>query len=144
LMPRSSVLAAELQHATVDRILKCKARWKVSATALTHRLRELDLLTEWEYSNRIVTLSRLGYRSSEPGGIPRETSLLLAKTLGALRGEGLSATALARRLDLSTEDLNAYLFGLVPLVIDGAGETAPSPRPHLTLHRGNHSKVDLR
>lgn len=67
LMPRSSILAASLHHATIDGILKNKSRWKVSATALTDRLRELGLLTEWEYSNCIVTLSRLGYRIVNPG-----------------------------------------------------------------------------
>ncbi|WP_279580063.1 ImmA/IrrE family metallo-endopeptidase [Fodinicola feengrottensis] len=46
LMPRASVLAHGLNDATVDRILTAKQTWKVAAMALTHRLHELDLLTE--------------------------------------------------------------------------------------------------
>jgi Zn-dependent peptidase ImmA (M78 family)/transcriptional regulator with XRE-family HTH domain len=139
LMPRSSVLSAGLQHATVDRILSGRSYWKVAAVALTHRLRELGLLTEWEYTNRIVTLSRLGYRSGEPGGVPRETSLLLAKVLHALRQERLGAAGLAQRLRMSPEDLNAYLFGLTPTVLGGAGAGGTSNAPRLTVLPGGRS-----
>lgn len=126
LMPRSSVLASSLHHAPVDRILTERSRWQVSAAALTHRLRHLGLLTEWEYTNRMVTLSRLGFRSSEPGGIARETSQLLAKVLAVLRGEGITTAALAERLGMSPRDLQAYWFGLTPTVLPGGARSSPA------------------
>lgn len=137
LMPRSSVLAAGLHHANVDKVIRGRGRWKVAAVALTHRLHELGLLTEWEYRNLFVQLSRLGYRSAEPDGIPRETSLLLTKAFEALRAEGMTTAALARQLGLSSDDLNAYLFGLTPTLVSGSGHTmAARQPPALTLHAG--------
>jgi len=73
LMPRAGVLGQGLPDATPARILEAKRIWKVSAMALTHRLHELDLLTEWGYRTACVQLSRLGYRYGEPRGIERES-----------------------------------------------------------------------
>ena len=88
LMPRASVLAGDLRDATPERIVEAKRTWKVSAMALAHRLHELDLLTEWGYRTACVQLARLGYRSSEPRGIERESSQLLAKVFRAVRDGG--------------------------------------------------------
>jgi len=88
LMPQASVLAQGLRDATPARILQAKRTWKVAAMALTHRVQELGLLTEWGYRTACVQLSRLGYRRSEPKGIPRESSQLLAKVLRSARDEG--------------------------------------------------------
>src|SRR5262249_26343876 len=88
LMPRASVLAQGLAGAGIDRILDAKQIWRVAAMALTHRLHELGLLTDWGYRAACVDLSRRGYRTGEPGGIPRETSRLLEKVLHQLRREG--------------------------------------------------------
>jgi len=49
LMPRASVLAHNLNNAAIDRILAAKQIWRVAAMALTHRLYELGLLTDWGY-----------------------------------------------------------------------------------------------
>jgi hypothetical protein len=76
------------KRVTVLRVLiegQPEDRQKVSAMALTHRLDELSLLTEWGYRTACVNLSRLGYRSGEPVGIPHESSQLLAKVLRVLR-----------------------------------------------------------
>src|SRR5436190_886710 len=47
LMPRASVLAHGLANATIDRILAAKQTCRVAAMALTHRLPELALPTDW-------------------------------------------------------------------------------------------------
>jgi len=65
LMPRASVLAHGLPDAGIDRILTTKQTWRVAAMALTHRLHELDLLTDWGYRTACVDLSRRGYRTSD-------------------------------------------------------------------------------
>jgi len=80
--------------------------------ALTHRLHELDLLTEWGYRNNCVHLSRLGYRNKEPGGIPRESSQLLAKVLGQARQQGETPAVIARAVGISVDELQAHMFGL--------------------------------
>jgi Zn-dependent peptidase ImmA (M78 family) len=133
LMPRASVLAHGLANATSDRILAAKQAWRVAAMALTHRLHELELLTEWGYRTACVDLSRRGYRTGEPGGIARETSQLLEKVFRSLRAEGASPADVARDLHLTTAELNRYVFGLVPTAIEGGTASSPPRRPALTL-----------
>ncbi|HET8660590.1 MAG TPA: XRE family transcriptional regulator [Micromonosporaceae bacterium] len=133
LMPRASVLAHGLASATIDRILAAKQTWRVSAMALTHRLHELGLLTEWGYRTACVDLSRRGYRTGEPDGIPRETSPLLEAVFHAVRAEGTSPARIARELHLTAGELNRHVFGLVPTAVSGTPAPTPPRRPDLTL-----------
>lgn len=113
LMPRRALLARPLRHASLDTILRERSRWKVAAMALTYRLKELGFLTEWEYRNHCVALSRMGYRRSEPGGIPGETSLLLAKVVQALRTKKVSLADVAADLNLTYDEFAQHLAELV-------------------------------
>jgi Zn-dependent peptidase ImmA (M78 family)/DNA-binding XRE family transcriptional regulator len=112
LMPRGSVLAAGLRNATVTKILHAKRRWNVAAMALTHRLNELDLLTEWGYRSCCVQLSRMGYRRGEPAGIQRESSQLLCKVFRALREEGIGPARISEDIGVSPNELRSHIFGL--------------------------------
>ena len=124
-MPRASVLAQGLADATSRAILEAKRTWKVSAMALTHRLHELDLLTEWGYRTACVQLSRLGYRHTEPQGIERESSQLLAKVFRAIRSGGETPAAIASSIGISTNELQAHVFGLTLTSVIGGGHTGP-------------------
>ncbi len=112
LMPRASVLAAGLRHATVDRILHAKRTWDVAAMALTHRLMELDLVTEWGYNSACIQLSRMGYRWGEPNGITRESSQLLGKVFKGLREDGVRPADIAADIGITPSELRAHVFGL--------------------------------
>jgi Zn-dependent peptidase ImmA (M78 family) len=136
LMPRSSVLAAGLHNADVDQILVAKSAWRVSALALTHRLAELGLLTEWGYRSACVSLARLGYKSDEPGGIPRESSQLLAKVFRSLRDQREIPAAVAAAIGIEPAELRAHVFGLTLMSVlgvrrrergPGEGDLAQSP-----------------
>lgn len=127
LMPASSVIAARLANAATDQIIEAKHTWKVSAMALTHRLHELSLLTEWGYRTACVDLSRLGYRRGEPGGIPREDSQLLNKVLKSLRDEGITPAHIAADIAISSTELSSHLFGLALTAVPG-GTTHTAPR----------------
>lgn len=140
LMPRSSVVAARLGHANAQRILASKGYWKVSAMALTHRLHELRLTTDWEYRQACVQLSRLGYRSSEPKGIPRESSQVLSKVLQAVREDFGSTAKLARDLNINADELNEHVFGLAPVGLDGGALRSEPIRPELQLFDGLQGK----
>lgn len=134
LMPAASVIAARLSNATTDQIIAAKQEWNVSAMALTHRLHELSLLTEWGYRTACVNLSRMGYRTGEPGGIPHESSQLLARVLRMLRGNGFTSAQVAADLAIPLAELNSHLFGLVPTVLPGgAMPSEEAPRPDLRL-----------
>jgi Zn-dependent peptidase ImmA (M78 family)/DNA-binding XRE family transcriptional regulator len=133
LMPRASVVSYPLRNATVDRILAARKIWKVSAMALAHRLRELGLLTEWGYWNACRTLSAMGYRKSEPGGISYESSQVLTKVLRAMRQEGKSPADIADELNVAADDLTACVLGLTPVALDGGSSTGPRQAPALHL-----------
>jgi Zn-dependent peptidase ImmA (M78 family)/DNA-binding XRE family transcriptional regulator len=133
LMPRASILAHGLTGATSDHILAAKQTWRVSAMALTHRLHELGLLTDWGHRTACVDLSRRGYRTAEPGGIPRETSPLLEAVFHTLRAEGTTPAQIARDLHVTTAELNRHVFGLVPTAVNGTTTPTPPNRPKLTV-----------
>ncbi len=133
LMPRASVLAQGLRDATPARILQAKRTWKVAAMALTHRLHELGLLTEWGYRTACVQLSRLGYRRSEPSGIPRESSQLLAKVLRSARDNGETLTTIAASIGITSDELQGHVFGLTLTAVNGSGPADPRP-PRADLH----------
>lgn len=133
LMPKESVQAQRLYNATADRIIAAKARWKVSAMALNYRLNELGMLTEWGNRANNTNLSRLGYRRGEPGGIQRETSQLLAKVFRELRADGVTAHDIASDLGIGVQEVNDHVFGLVPTVVNGGGQTGPKPHGQLKL-----------
>jgi hypothetical protein len=133
LMPAHSVIAHRLTNAATDQIIQAKHTWNVSAMALTHRLHELGLLTEWGYRTACVNLSRLGYRRDEPGGIPHESSQLLSKVFKALREEGITPMQIATDLAISVTELNGHVFGLAPTALPGTADPGPPRRPQLRL-----------
>ena len=114
LMPRSSVVGQAMSGASVERILNARTFWKVSAMAMTHRLHELHLLSDWQYRSTCIALSDRGYRLLEPGGIVPETSQLLRKVMyGA--GSRLSARDAAGVVDLYPREIREYVRHLVPV-----------------------------
>jgi Zn-dependent peptidase ImmA (M78 family) len=135
LMPATAVLAKRLNNATVDQVLAAKSTWKVSAMALTYRLHELNLVTEWGYRALSTNLSRMGYRREEPDGIKRESSQLMAKVFAALRADGVSLVQMADALHVTAEELNKHVFGLTPTPLKGGAQTTPPASPSLHLVR---------
>ncbi|MFD8542130.1 helix-turn-helix domain-containing protein [Streptomyces rubrogriseus] len=134
LMPRASVLGHMPSGAHVDQIIRGKRIWKVSAMALTYRLHDLGLLTDWQYRSTCAELSRLGYRSAEPESMgERETSQVLTKVFAALRTKGVKPSAVAAELGLTSEEMNRLLFGLTfTTVVGGGQQTAPTSTRHLS------------
>lgn len=128
LMPRASVLAQGLRNASVDRVLIAKSKWDVAAMAMVHRANELDLLTEWHYRTLCVNLSRMGYRSGEPGGIQRESSQLWTKVLRQLRANGVRMSDIARELGLHPREVQSHVFGLTPTAVGTHDLTQASSR----------------
>jgi Zn-dependent peptidase ImmA (M78 family)/DNA-binding XRE family transcriptional regulator len=114
LMPRGAVLAQSMSGASLDRILAARSFWKVSAMAMTHRLHELHLLSDWQYRSTCMTLSEQGYRSSEPGGIIPETSQLLRKVMFNSTNR-VNLSDAARELDLHAPDVRDFIRDLVPV-----------------------------
>jgi Zn-dependent peptidase ImmA (M78 family)/transcriptional regulator with XRE-family HTH domain len=134
LMPRAGIIAQRLNDASVERILSAKRRWGVSAMALAYRLRDLGLLSEWRHTQTVKKLAQMGYRTGEPGSLlARESSQLLAKVFDALRTKSMAPADIAAHMGIHLDDLNDYVFGLVPVSVPGGGRKSPAPRPELRL-----------
>jgi Zn-dependent peptidase ImmA (M78 family)/DNA-binding XRE family transcriptional regulator len=136
LMPKAGILAQQLYNASTDRILSAKRRWNVSAMALTYRLYRMNLLSEWRYNQTTKQLAQLGFRTSEPGSASvRESSLLFYKVFDAMRHgtHRMTAADMAADMCIYPDELNDYVFGLVPTHIQGGGELTEPARPSLTL-----------
>lgn len=128
LMPRASVFATpRLTVPTFGQLVQLKKLWLVSASALAHRLHELELLSDWNYRGLCIQLAQFG-RTREPEGIPRETSQIMAKVFGSLGASGTSRADVAKDLGVFQADIEALVFGLRA---EPATDTAP-PRPPRT------------
>lgn len=126
LMPRNDVLAHLPRFVTVDDIITKKVRWRVSAMALAYRLRDIDLLSDWQYRSACIELSHRGYRSDEPIGVERETSVLWKRVLSDLWSERLTKTDIADAVGIPVDELESLLFGIIrqetsAVVIEGSG-----------------------
>lgn len=110
LMPESSIRVNVPSFITPNEIIKIKSRWRVSAMALTYRLKALGHLTDWQYRNLMIELSKMGYRSSEPTGIEREKSTLLDNILLELSKSGIHIVNIARELSLPVDEVSSLLF----------------------------------
>lgn len=136
LMPKAGILAQQVHNADVQRILSAKRRWSVSAMAFTYRLRTLRLLSEWRYNQTAKQLAQLGYRKAEPKStLVRENSKLISKVFEAIRSEGQNPSVIADAVDIFPEELNDYVFGLVPIGVSGGEQRTAPLRPALSVVR---------
>ncbi|SNR46930.1 Zn-dependent peptidase ImmA, M78 family [Haloechinothrix alba] len=127
LMPSTSIRAAMPHAPLLDQVVTTKRHWSVSALALTYRLHEVGLLSDWQYRSMCVELSRCGYRSSERQGIERESSQLLSKVLTALRRSGRTMQDVAAAVHLTPDELSSLMFGLVMMSVEGGSQASVTP-----------------
>lgn len=112
LMPRKDVLAQMPRSVDVNDILAAKGRWRVSAMALAYRLRDLNILSDWQYRSVCIELSHRGYRREEPIGVARETSVLWQRVLHQLWSERLTKEDIAAGVGIPLDELESLLFGI--------------------------------
>jgi Zn-dependent peptidase ImmA (M78 family)/DNA-binding XRE family transcriptional regulator len=141
LMPRESVAGHMPTSPLIDQIIYGKQIWNVSALALTYRLHDIGMLSDWHYRTTCIELGRRGYSLSEPQGTPRETSQLLDKVFRLLRKRGIGRADIAAELRIGTDDINDYVFGLTMTAVDGNRETL---RPRDGSIRKNLTDVSAR
>lgn len=119
LMPAESVKSTIRISPTTDEIIRYKKRWRVSALALTYRLHELDIISDWGYRRAVIELGKMGFQSDEPGDLPREQSHILQKVLASLRSSGTSFRKLSDELHVYPSELNEIMFDLAVVPVLG-------------------------
>jgi Zn-dependent peptidase ImmA (M78 family) len=127
LMPENDVRARMPRPVTVDVILRAKERWRVSAMAMAYRTHALKLISDYQYKSLCIELGRRGFRSSEPGGIARETSLVWRKVLEQLWAERTTKHQIAAELMMPVDELEGLIWNLA------AVNERPLSRPTLTV-----------
>lgn len=135
LMPRTSVIAHSKRFPTLADIVKMKKIWNTSVSALTYRLHEVRMISEWQYRVLYMQIAKNGYLTKEPNEAPRETSLILPKVFEDLYSRGVTRSDVARLLAIPRAELEELLFGLAMAIIEGRGRkgTANAKRSPLTL-----------
>jgi Zn-dependent peptidase ImmA (M78 family)/transcriptional regulator with XRE-family HTH domain len=136
LMPRDSIIAHMPSSALIDQIIYGKRIWDVSALALTYRMHDIGMLSDWHYRTTCMELGERGYRNGEPEDTIRETSQLLDKVFRMLRKKGVSRADIAAELHIGTDDINDFIFGLAMTAVGGRREgvrrVASTPAPRKT------------
>ena len=130
LMPEGSVKAHRPRFPTYQTIVRLKRIWTTSVSAVSYRLHELGLISDWQYRSLCVEIAKRG-RNVEPNEAPRETSQVLRKVLHLLHEEGLGRTRVAEALCLPVSELEHLLFGLAMSGIDGGRKRSSSPPAQL-------------
>lgn len=102
---------------TLDDVFALKKHFRVSAASMVFRLHECGLINDWQYRTWMMELSKRGYRTSEPDGVPREHSQLLAAVLRLAREDGYTLKSIAAELRAPAEDISAAFAGLTPMPI---------------------------
>ena len=112
LMPSADVKSRLPYVTSLDQIIKAKRFWGVSAAALVYRLKKLSILSEWQYRDYYIQMSKLGYRTSEPNGMERETSSVWSQVFKKLWNEKITKNHVAENLNLPMEEIANLVFGL--------------------------------
>jgi Zn-dependent peptidase ImmA (M78 family) len=122
LMPRNSVVARLPRNASLAQIIAAKSYWRVSAVSLARRAYQLDLMTQWQYRNICIALSKRGWEN-EPRAIRTpEGSQVITKVLQALRAEQVSPQDVSRDLAIPVEELSKTAFGRMFRPLAGTGQ----------------------
>lgn len=132
-MPRRSVLANAPKLPTYSTLVKLKKVWTTSVSALSYRLHELGVISDWQYRGLCIEIAKRG-RNTEPEEAPRETSLVLPRVLAALYEDGFSRARIANELCISSAELEQLVFGLAMTGIEG-GRQQPPQQSRVQLER---------
>ena len=127
LMPEAEVAAYVPPNPTIGMLIDLKKRWGVSLAALTHRCHQLGIMSKWRYRDMFIDISRRGFRTREPEGLPIERSQILDSILDVSATSNVRPHDIARELSINVADLNAMIFGL-ELVVDNPIEALPFRR----------------
>lgn len=116
LMPENDVRSRVPRSPSVEIVLKAKLRWRVSAMAMAYRMHTLNIVSEWQYKSLCIELAKRHYRSSEPIGVERETSLIWKKILTHLWSERTTKTDIAKALRLPLDEVEGLIWNLAGVV----------------------------
>lgn len=134
LMPESDIRSNIFLNsaATTNQLIQVKKRWGVSIAALIYRLHKIGLITDHRYRSLCIDISKMGYRTKEPNGLPCEESIIWKTVFTALWSDGITKNTIAENyLYLPVEEIENLVFGLLVTNNSQDLERKARTRPHL-------------
>jgi Zn-dependent peptidase ImmA (M78 family) len=120
LMPTDDLVAHVPFATDLNRLIRAKARWGVSLSAIAYGLHKLGRISDWNYRMFCIQINR-NYGSGEPNGLPPERSSIWQMVLTELWKDGITRNDIATDLHIPAEEVENLLFGLT-------GEVRPPER----------------
>lgn len=110
LMPAADIAHELPIRVDLQALLELQQRWGVSVAALLYRCRELGTLSEASYKRAMMRISRLGWRTQEPGeDLPAERPALLTRAFDLATSTGVTIGTLADALQLPVARVRTLL-----------------------------------
>ena len=134
LMPSRGFRSTIARDISLNEIMRVKQVWKVSAFAVVVRAHALNLLSDWQYHNLCVNMSKRGMRIKEPNGIAPERSQIADKILDLAREDYGSALAIADATGIP----HSLIMGLTfhtPIDLIRGNATTATARPTASASR---------
>jgi Zn-dependent peptidase ImmA (M78 family)/transcriptional regulator with XRE-family HTH domain len=135
LMPQTSVISYANRNPSLPGLIKLKANWIVSVSALNRRLHDVGMTSDWQYRTLSIEIAKRGYRTHEPKEAPRELSSVLKTVFDDLRADGYSRADIARKLTIPRDELEQLIFGLGMAAHEGGCKTTATKATKLELVR---------
>lgn len=125
LMPADAIRRDIGTHVTLSALADLKRHWRVSMQSLIMRASTLGLIDERRKRSLFVQLSRRGWRTKEPIGIPPERPRLLRQVVEARYGDPPDVVALSGDVGMPIDLLTALLLEQQPPSgVNSPGRTA--------------------
>lgn len=137
LVPASEIASdlAGLKTSDLVRLVRLKERWGVSVGMLIQRARDTEAISERQFREFRVRLSRLGWDINEPGTVAAEVPTLLDKALAiGLNELGLSIEDLAEMAYMTRSSFERHFLRertrhAAPRQVLNSGHTGSALRP---------------
>lgn len=137
LIPRGALLVRATRPVSANQVLALRSYFGASAMAIAGAAKRAGLLSEYAYRHVCATLSRQGYRTSEPGGMTRYDQSRVFTLIKQKDPETFRSANLAQRLDFPVEDVRTLTMEPPLAVVNGSSRTpreAPrEQRPNLRI-----------
>ena len=126
LMPQPTFLSDCPHRYNSRQFLSVKKYWHVSIKAAVYRARQLGVMTERQYTNAFISMSRRGINKNEPGEFSAPLPTMLEQALELVSSEE-TVHSLAEAIGLSSEQLIELLSiqKISPAVI---AKMTPAPK----------------
>lgn len=115
-------LRRQLRRFDLPHLANMKAHWKVSMAAIATNAQRHNFITQYQYKNFFIEMSKLGYRKREPNEPPREHPKILRQMIEFHR----------KSLDYSETDISNLLCVTLE-EFRSLYQSDPLPKPHLRL-----------